>query len=147
MSEDRPDNHSNRFEVRVTAESHFAWLRTRLAVERTMMAYLRTAVSLTGFGFAIFQIAFRVYGSPDITSLRFPRGAWFLGLALILSGVMTSVFAAVEYRRMIRYLWSDDYAAVAGIAKEIKTTPLYAAAFVVDVVGVFSFFVVLLRIS
>jgi hypothetical protein len=27
-----------RFEVRVTADSHFAWLRTRLALERTMIA-------------------------------------------------------------------------------------------------------------
>src|SRR5262249_45288094 len=44
-----------RFEVRVTADSHFAWLRTRLAVERTMMSWVRTAVSLIGFGFAIEQ--------------------------------------------------------------------------------------------
>ena len=38
-----------------TADSHFAWLRTRLALERTMMAWQRTAVSLIGFGFAIVQ--------------------------------------------------------------------------------------------
>jgi hypothetical protein len=38
--------HAGRFEVRVTADSHFAWLPTRLALERTMMAWLRTAVSL-----------------------------------------------------------------------------------------------------
>jgi len=145
MSDDRPDNHSNRFEVRVTAESHFAWLRTRLAVERTMMAYLRTAASLTGFGFTIFQIAFRVYDNPAISNIRFPRGAWFLGLALIACGVMSSVFAAAEYRRTVRYLWSDGYAAVAGITKESKKTPLYAVAFVLVVVGVFAFFAVLLR--
>ncbi len=147
MTDDRPDNHSNRFEVRVTAESHFAWLRTRLAVERTMMAYLRTAASLTGFGFAIFQIAFRVYGNPDITNIRFPRGAWFLGLALILCGVMSAVYAAAEYRRTIRYLWSDGYAAVAGITKEGRITPLYAVAFVLVLVGMFAFFAVLLRIK
>jgi hypothetical protein len=28
---------AERFEVRVTADSHFAWLRTRLALERTIM--------------------------------------------------------------------------------------------------------------
>jgi hypothetical protein len=51
MSDEQASDHSRRFDVRVTAESHFAWLRTRLAVERTMMAYMRTAVALIGFGF------------------------------------------------------------------------------------------------
>src|ERR1700750_365804 len=46
---------AGRFEVRVTADSHFAWVRTRLSLERTMMSWLRTAVSLIGFGFAIGQ--------------------------------------------------------------------------------------------
>jgi putative membrane protein len=48
---------TDRFEVRVTADSHFAWLRTRMALERTMMAWMRTAVSLIGFGFAIVQFS------------------------------------------------------------------------------------------
>jgi len=146
MSEDRPDNQPNRFEVRVTAESHFAWLRTRLAVERTMMAYQRTAVSLIGFGFAIFQIAFRVSNSPDITNIRFPRAAWLLGLALIVAGVMSAVFATVEYRRTIHYMWSGGYAAVAGITAEGRKTPLYAVTFLLVLVGVFAFLAVLLRI-
>ena len=46
---------TGRFEVRVTADTHFGWLRTRLSVERTMMSWIRTAVSLIGFGFAIVQ--------------------------------------------------------------------------------------------
>ncbi len=146
MSDNRADSQPNRFEVRVTGESHLAWLRTRLAVERTMMAYLRTAVSLIGFGFTIFQIAFRVLNSPDISNVRFPRGAWFLGLALILAGVASAVFSAVEYRRTLHYLWSGGFAAVAGITKEGRKTPLYAVAFLLVVVGVFAFLAVLLRI-
>ena len=31
----------SRFEVRTTSDSHFGWLRTRLALERTLMAWLR----------------------------------------------------------------------------------------------------------
>ena len=46
---------AGRFEVRVTADSHFAWIRTRLSLERTIMSWLRTAVALIGFGFAIVQ--------------------------------------------------------------------------------------------
>jgi putative membrane protein len=45
----------NRFEVSVTADSHFSWLRTRFALENTMMSGQCTAVSLIGFGFAIVQ--------------------------------------------------------------------------------------------
>ena len=35
---------ADRFEVRMTADTHFGWLRTRLSVERTMMSWVRTAV-------------------------------------------------------------------------------------------------------
>ena len=55
-----------RFEVRVTADSHFGWLRTRLSVERTMMSWLRTAVSLIGFGFAIVQFFERLQQMPGV---------------------------------------------------------------------------------
>jgi putative membrane protein len=46
---------AGRFEVRVTSDSHFSWVRTRLSLERTMMSWLRTATALIGFGFAIVQ--------------------------------------------------------------------------------------------
>jgi putative membrane protein len=46
---------TDRFEVRVTADSHFGWIRTRLSLERTMMSWLCTATTLIGFGFAIVQ--------------------------------------------------------------------------------------------
>ena len=44
-----------RFEVRVTSDSHFSWMRTRLSLERMRMPWVRTAVALIGFGFAIVQ--------------------------------------------------------------------------------------------
>jgi putative membrane protein len=47
-----------RFEVRITSESHFSWVRTCLSVERAMMLWQRTAVALIGFGFAkLFRLA------------------------------------------------------------------------------------------
>ena len=35
--------------------TRMAWLRTQLAVERTMMAWNRTSLSLIGFGFTIYE--------------------------------------------------------------------------------------------
>jgi len=40
---------TDRFEVRVTADSHFGWVRTRLSVKRTLMSWMRTATALIGF--------------------------------------------------------------------------------------------------
>lgn len=146
MSSDRDPHPPERFEVRATADSHFAWLRTRLALERTMMAYMRTAVSLIGFGFAIFQFFYKFLQSPAITSVQFPNAAWYLGLALISCGVLAAVYAVVEYRWMSRYLSSGGFAAVAGLGKTNKTTPLYLVSLVIIVVGLFAFFSVLFRL-
>jgi len=146
MSDEQASDHSRRFDVHVTAESHFAWLRTRLAVERTMMAYMRTAVSLIGFGFGLFQFFYKFESSPEVGSVRFPDAAWLLGLALIFGGVMAAVFSVLEYRWTVRYLWSDGFAAVAGMTRKGKNTPLYAVSFVIILVGVFAFFAVLLRL-
>ena len=71
---------ADRFEVRVTADSHFSWLRTRASVERTLLSWIRTAVSLIGFGFAIVQFFQRVQESPGKTPpiIRMRLGIWGL---------------------------------------------------------------------
>jgi putative membrane protein len=138
---------AGRFEVRTTAESHFAWLRTRLAVERTMMAYLRTSASLIGFGFGIFQLAYQKQGTPEFSSARFPEAAWYLGLALIGCGVLAAVFSALEYRWLLRYLWSGGYVVIAGTDSRQRNTPMYAVSFVLVLVGLFAFFAVLMRMG
>ncbi len=147
MNDERPTDASSRFEVRVTADSHFAWLRTRLAVERTMMAYMRTAIALIGFGFGIFQFVYSLQNKPEFDSVRFPDSAWYLGLALIACGVLAAAFSLLEYRRMLRYLWSGGYAAVAGIDEEQRHTPLLAVTGVLIAAGLFAFFAVLTRMA
>ena len=79
MSDQQDIGSSDRFEVRATAESHFAWLRTRLAVERTMMAYLRTAVSLIGFGFGDRPVLLQLSADrrrSTTPAFRTLRGTW-----------------------------------------------------------------------
>jgi putative membrane protein len=50
MADPHSTTSAGRFEVRVTSDSHFGWIRTRLSVERTMMSWIRTAVALIGTG-------------------------------------------------------------------------------------------------
>ena len=143
MSEAQAGGQAERFEVRVTSDSHFAWLRTRLAVERTMMAYMRTSVALIGFGFTIFQFLERVQEIPG-RAVHFPRAAWYLGLALIFCGVMAAVVSLFEYRRLIVYLRSGSFGAIAATGSGQMKTPLYVITGVLVLIGIFAFFSVLL---
>jgi putative membrane protein len=131
-----------RFEVRVTADSHFAWLRTRLAVERTMMAYMRTAVSLIAFGFTIFQFIDRL--QSDRADVRYPEAPWYLGLALIFCGIAAACASLWEYKKVIDYMWSGNYSQLAGMRGERHISSLYAITLVLIVIGLFAFFAVLL---
>ena len=146
MSDREVGKQPERFEVRATADSHFAWVRTRLAVERTLMAYMRTAVSLIGFGFAIVQFFERFHNMPGAAPARYPDAAWYLGLALIFCGVMAMVISLREFHWTLRYLWSENFATIAGMRAEGKQTPLYAVAVAIICVGTFAFFAVLLRL-
>src|SRR6201995_2613447 len=83
MAEIHHADGAERFEVRVTSDSHFGWIRTRLSLERTMMSWVRTATALIGFGFAIVQYLDRLQQLPGSRSAYLPDAPQFLGLALI----------------------------------------------------------------
>jgi putative membrane protein len=124
-----------RFEVRVTADSHFGWIRTRLSVERTLI----------GFGFAIVQFFDRMQQMPGVIPPRFPDAPRYLGLALILCGVLALVVSIWEYHWTLRYLWGGDFTPIAGMTKEGKQTPIVAIAVLLILIGTFAFGAVLLR--
>jgi putative membrane protein len=136
---------TDRFPVRITADSHFAWLRTRASLERTMMSWIRTAVSLIGFGFTIVQFFQRMEELPGVSPAQHPAAPRYLGLALIGCGVGALVVSVWQYHWTIRYLWSGAFAQLAGMTTEGMQTPLYAITFALILIGVFAFGAVLLR--
>jgi len=136
---------ANRFEVNVTAGSHFAWLRTRLSVERTLLSWVRTAVSLIGFGFTIVQFFDKLKHLPGAPAGAFPSAPRYFGLALIVCGVVALLISIWEYRWTLNYLWGGNFATIAGVTREGVQTPLYAVAILLTLVGAFAFFAVLFR--
>ena len=135
----------NRFAVRPTVDTHFSWLRTRMSTERTLMSWVRTATALIGFGFTIVQFFERFGKMEGIAPAAYPRAPRYLGLMLIGVGVVGLVIALWEYRRLLRYLWSTEFAPVAGVGDAPGHTPILGVAFVLIFIGLFAFFSVLLR--
>ena len=137
----KPDG---RFDVSATASSHFAWLRTRLALERTLMAWARTSVSLIGFGFTIVQFFQRVQTSAaSSVPVLMPDAPRNFGLALIAAGILGLIVSLWQYHQGLQYLWSSEFRAVAGVEKERVTTPIMWVSILLILVGVFAFLVVL----
>jgi putative membrane protein len=136
---------AGRFEVRVTADTHFGWLRTRASLERTLLSWIRTAVSLIGFGFTIVQFFQRVQELPGVNPTYHPDAPWYLGLALIFCGVLALFVSVWQYHWTVNYLWSGDFAPVAGITKEGIQTPIIAVAVLLMFIGTFAFVAVLLH--
>jgi|SRR5262245_11513321 len=134
-----------RFQVKTTAESHFSWVRTRLSVERTLMSWVRTSVSLIGFGFTIVQFFERLPRMPGVAPAMLPEAPRYLGLALIGAGVLSIIVSGLQYRWMLSYLRTGDFEPIAGVAQSRIQTPIYFITIVVILIGLFAFGAVLFR--
>jgi putative membrane protein len=145
MVDQSPTAQSERFVVRATADSHFGWLRTRLALERTMMAWLRTAISLIGFGFAIVQFFDRLEQIPGARPAYEPHAAVYLGVSLISCGVLALLVSIWQYVWTARYLSQGAFSAIAGMGGRLLS-PVVGVAVLLVGIGLFAFGAVLLRL-
>jgi putative membrane protein len=143
--EGRVSRAAERFQIKESVGSHFAWLNARLALEMTMMAWIRMAITLIGFGFTIVQFFERLNDMEGVAPAAQPFAARYVGLVLIGAGVVALVVSVVQYRATTRYLWQEDFAAIAGIGKAPGNTPIYVVAIGLMVIGVVAFLAVLLR--
>jgi len=141
------DTPAKKFDVEPSAGNHFAWMRTQMALERTLMAAARTAVSLIGFGFTVAQF-FQKLISEAPAGLRHlrPETPRNLGLALIAAGIFSLTVFTLQYHRASAYLRSGDYAAIAGFGGKPMHSSTYMVAIVVILIGVAAFVSVFARL-
>jgi putative membrane protein len=132
-------------DIKADANTHFAWLRTRLALERTLMAAIRTGAALIGLGFAIVQFfqRFSELGTTGVAQSHVPSRA--LGLALIGAGILVMTISLIQYRQFMHYLWSETYRTVAATRAARRITPSVWAAVLVALIGLIVFLAIIFR--
>jgi len=138
----------DRFATEATAGNHFAWLNTRQALERTFMAWIRTAVSLISFGFTIVQFFQRFSQMQSEGSRPLSPGApRILGLALIGVGILCLAISSWQYRQGVKYMWQPKFRAIAGIGERPIRSAAFLAAMVLLAIGLFAFLSVFFRLA
>ena len=77
--------------------------RTRLAAERTLMAWVRTALSMISFGFTIYKFLQVLQEQSKLSVLR-PQTPRDVGLTLIGIGTFAVVIASVQHWKYVKKL-------------------------------------------
>jgi putative membrane protein len=95
--------------------------RTRMAADRTILAWVRTSISFIGFGFTIYKVLDSLVKAQPGAMLIKDQTPRNIGILLILAGVIPMVFVMLDYIRGLKRmgksggLYRNPYVIVAGI--------------------------------
>ncbi len=137
------DDAARKFDAQPSVSDHFAWIRTQMAIQRTLMAATRTAISLIGFGFTVAQFFQTLQIKTPVTERIAPEAPRNVGIMLIAGGLVTLGLFTWQYHLANRYMWSEPFAELA-IPRRLRSSA-YFAAWVVLLIGVVALLSVLLR--
>ena len=105
--------------------------RNREAAERTLMAWIRTALSLIGFGFGIGKLAEYLQGAGLRTGFEPPHSTLIFGASFIALGILGLLAAIVQHARVLKRLSQPDFAynAMRPIAMTVATMLILIGVF------------------
>jgi inner membrane protein YidH len=111
--------------------------RNREAAERTLMAWIRTALSLIGFGFGIGKLAAYLDTAGLHPAHDPPHTSLIFGTSFIVVGIFGLLAAIVQHARVLKRLSQPDFAynAMRPIAMTV--------AVLLMLIGVFGLFAIL----
>ncbi len=83
-----------------------------MSADRTLLAVIRTSLSLIGFGFTIFQVFQRLYEAQILKRAQAPRNFGmalvFLGVAMLVLGIAYHVKFMFDLRRLREEMKADQ---------------------------------------
>ncbi len=129
-------------EVKTNLANELAKERNRASYDRTLMAWIRTAISLIGFGFAIAKSYEYIQAEEMETTGRFidqiHAPLWF-GMSFIILGMVCILGGVLQYRGVMKQIRSDRF---------IYTEPRPLAKFIalcLLIIGVFALITIFQR--
>lgn len=112
--------------------------RTRAAADRTLMAWIRTSLSLIGFGFGIPTIVKTLEATRVGENINPHNFSVIIGLSFISVGMFGMAAALREHRRTLRRIKNDRF-----LYEDSKTAEIIGISLIL--IGVVSFFGVLIK--
>jgi putative membrane protein len=98
--------------VTVNLTNELAKERNRAAYDRTLMAWIRTAISLIGFGFAIAKSYEYIHEETLERTGRFlddMHAPLLFGISFILLGMLCILGGVIQYGKVLRQIRSSDF--------------------------------------
>ena len=103
---------ANEDEVKVNLTNELAKERNRAAYDRTLMAWIRTAISLIGFGFAIAKSYEYIQMDEMEKTGRFidqiHAPLWF-GMSFVVLGMVSILGGVIQYVQVVRQIQSGRF--------------------------------------
>lgn len=112
--------------------------RNRAAADRTLMAWIRTALAMIGFGFGVGKLydALEKTNPGELTDPL--HSAYIVGEALIALGVLGLLAAVIQHSKILKKIEDEQY-----IYRPPRALPMIVAALLL-MIGVFAFVSILL---
>ena len=93
----------------MTLADHLARQRNRDAAERTLMAWIRTCLSLISFGFGLDKIVTAIRSGAGSVGPLHGWGVRLISLSFVVTGVVAMLAATQQHRLALRRLLREEF--------------------------------------